>query len=93
MNLNQLKAFYSVIKTGTFSKAADELCVVTQPAVFIQVRSLERQLGFTLLDRFGKELRPAELAGFSLGTPKKYSPSSTRHPMQSKNFRNSRKAP
>lgn len=60
MNLNQLRAFYSVIKTGTFSKAADELCV-TEPAVFIQVRSLERQLGFTLLDRFGKELRPTEI--------------------------------
>jgi DNA-binding transcriptional LysR family regulator len=60
MNLNQLKAFYCVIKTGTFSKAADELCV-TEPAVFIQVRSLERHLGFTLLDRFGKELRPTEI--------------------------------
>lgn len=60
MNLNQLRAFYSVIKTGTFSKAADELCV-TEPAVFIQVRSFERYLGFTLLDRFGKELRPTEI--------------------------------
>lgn len=60
MNMNQLRAFYSVIKNGTFSKAADELCV-TEPAVFIQVRSLERYLGFTLLDRFGKELRPTEI--------------------------------
>ncbi|OPY73807.1 MAG: HTH-type transcriptional activator CmpR [Syntrophorhabdus sp. PtaU1.Bin050] len=60
MNLNQLRAFHSVIKTGTFSKAAEELCV-TEPAVFIQVRSLERFLGFTLLDRFGKELRPTEV--------------------------------
>ncbi len=60
MNLNQLRAFYTVIKRGTFSSAANELCV-TEPAVFIQVRSLERQLGFTLLDRFGKELRPTEV--------------------------------
>lgn len=60
MNLNQLRAFYTVIKKGTFSSAANELCV-TEPAVFIQVRSLERQLGFTLLDRFGKELRPTEV--------------------------------
>jgi DNA-binding transcriptional LysR family regulator len=59
MNLNQLRAFYTVIKTGSFSSAAEELCV-TEPAVFIQVRSLERQLGFTLLDKFGKELRPTE---------------------------------
>jgi DNA-binding transcriptional LysR family regulator len=60
MNLNQLKAFYNVIKAGSFSKAADELCV-TEPAVFIQVRSLERYIGFTLLDKFGKELRPTEI--------------------------------
>lgn len=59
MNLNQLRAFYTVIKTGSFSGAAEELCV-TEPAVFIQVRSLERHLGFTLLDKFGKELRPTE---------------------------------
>jgi len=70
MNLNQLKAFYSVIKTGTFSKAAEELCV-TEPAVFIQVRSLERYLGFTLLDRFGKELRPTEIGKLLYGYAEK----------------------
>ena len=59
MNLNQLRALYCVVKTGTFAKAAEELCV-TEPAVYIQVRSLERDMGFTLLDRFGKELRPTE---------------------------------
>lgn len=60
MNLNQLRALYCVVKTGTFAKAADELCV-TEPAVYIQVHSLERDIGFTLLDRFGKELRPTEI--------------------------------
>ena len=59
MNLNQLRALYCVVRTGTFAKAAEELCV-TEPAVYIQVRSLERDMGFTLLDRFGKELRPTE---------------------------------
>jgi len=59
MNLNQLRAFYTVLKTGSFSSAAEELCV-TEPAVFIQVRSLERHLGFTLLDKIGKELKPTE---------------------------------
>jgi DNA-binding transcriptional LysR family regulator len=57
MNINQLRAFYTVIKTGSFANAAEELCV-TEPAVFIQVRSLERYLGFTLLDKLGKEIRP-----------------------------------
>jgi len=60
MNLNQLRALYCVVKTGTFAKAAEEL-FVTEPAVYIQVRSLERDMGFTLLDRFGKELRPTEI--------------------------------
>jgi DNA-binding transcriptional LysR family regulator len=60
MNLNQLKAFHAVAKTGAFSKAAEEL-FVTEPAVFIQVRSLERYLGFKLLDKFGKDLRPTEV--------------------------------
>jgi DNA-binding transcriptional LysR family regulator len=59
MNLNQLRAFYTVLKTGSFSSAAEELCV-TEPAVFIQVRSLERHLGFTLLDKIGRELKPTE---------------------------------
>lgn len=59
MNLNQLRAFYTVIKKGSFSGAAEELCV-TEPAVFIQVRSLERHIGFTLLDKFGRELRPTD---------------------------------
>ena len=59
INLNQLRAFYSVVKTGTFSKAAGEL-FVTEPAVFIQVRSLERCLGFKLLDRIGKDLAATE---------------------------------
>lgn len=60
MNLNQLRAFYAVAKTGAFSKAADEL-FVTEPAVFIQVRSLERYLGFKLFDKLGKDLRPTEV--------------------------------
>jgi DNA-binding transcriptional LysR family regulator len=60
MNLNQLRAFHAVAKTGAFSKAAEEL-FVTEPAVFIQVRCLERYLGFKLLDKFGKDLRPTEV--------------------------------
>ncbi len=59
INLNQLRAFYSVVKNGTFSRAAGEL-FVTEPAVFIQVRSLERALGFKLLDKLGKDLIPTD---------------------------------
>jgi DNA-binding transcriptional LysR family regulator len=59
INLNQLRAFYSVAKTGTFSKAASKL-FVTEPAVFIQVRSLEQTLGFKLYDKFGKDINLTE---------------------------------
>ena len=59
INLNQLKAFYSAAKAGTFSRAAEEL-FVTEPAVFVQVRSLERYLGFKLLHKFGKDLKLTE---------------------------------
>ncbi len=60
LNLNQLKAFYAVAKTGAFSKAAEEL-LVTDPAVFIQVRSLERYLGSKLLDKYGKDFLLTEI--------------------------------
>jgi DNA-binding transcriptional LysR family regulator len=59
MNFNQLRAFYTVAKTGAFSKAAQEL-LVTEPAVLIQVKTLERYLGCKLLDRFGKDWRTTE---------------------------------
>jgi DNA-binding transcriptional LysR family regulator len=59
INLNQLRAFYLVAKNGTFSKAAEEL-FVTEPAVFVQVRTLERCLGLKLVDKFGKDMRPTE---------------------------------
>ena len=66
INLNQLKAFYLVAKNGTFSKAADEL-FVTEPAVFVQVRTLERCLGLKLLDKFGKDLRLTEIGRLLYG--------------------------
>lgn len=60
MNLNQLRAFHAVAKSGAFSRAAETL-FVTEPAVFIQVRSLERWLGFKLVDKFGKDLQATEV--------------------------------
>ena len=59
LNLNQLRCLHAVIKTGSFAKAADELCV-SEPAVFIQVRSLERFVGFKLLEKSKRELLPTE---------------------------------
>lgn len=60
MNLNQLRAFYLVGKKASFSKAAEDL-FVTAPAVFVQVRTLERYLGCRLFDKLGKDLCPTEM--------------------------------
>lgn len=54
-NLNQLYTFYLVAKLGSFSKAAEKLCV-TEPAVSIQIRTLEQAIGFKLLERGVKQI-------------------------------------
>lgn len=59
ININQLKCFHAVAKTGRFSRAADELHV-SQPAVFVQVRALEQFVGFKLLEKLHKEYVPTE---------------------------------
>jgi DNA-binding transcriptional LysR family regulator len=50
MNITQLRAFAAVVDTGSFSEAA-RLTGVSQPAVTMQIKSLETEVGATLLDR------------------------------------------
>ncbi len=50
MNISQLRTFIAVIEHGSFSEAAKALGI-SQPAVTMQVQSLESDLGVTLLDR------------------------------------------
>src|SRR5688500_12763864 len=64
MDTRQLAAFCAVVERRSFSQAADRLGV-TQPAVSLQVRSLEKRLGAQLLDRSGRRVEPAE-AGWRL---------------------------
>jgi DNA-binding transcriptional LysR family regulator len=64
MDTRQLAAFCAVVERQSFSQAA-ELLGVTQPAVSLQVRSLEKRLGRKLLDRSGRRVEPTE-AGLSL---------------------------
>ncbi|MGO8989687.1 MAG: LysR substrate-binding domain-containing protein [bacterium] len=59
MNLRQLEAFYLVVKKGSCTKAAEELNV-TQPAVTIQVKSLEKSLNLKLIQHFGERIRLSE---------------------------------
>ncbi|ADU35720.1 LysR family transcriptional regulator [Variovorax paradoxus] len=64
LNLDQLKSFGLVIETGSFSAAADRLGL-TQPAISLQVRQLERRLAVRLIERVGKRAR-ATPAGMEL---------------------------
>src|SRR5919199_1385692 len=59
MDTRQLAAFCEVVDRKSFSQAADRLGV-TQPAVSLQVRSLEKRLGTKLLDRSGRRVEPTE---------------------------------
>ena len=50
INLRQLRAFVSIGRLGSFTKAADALHA-TQPALSAQIRELEEALGVKLFDR------------------------------------------
>jgi DNA-binding transcriptional LysR family regulator len=59
MDTRQLQAFCEVVDRKSFSLAAERLGV-TQPAVSLQVRALEKRLGTQLLDRSGRRVEPTE---------------------------------
>jgi DNA-binding transcriptional LysR family regulator len=59
MDTRQLAAFCAVVERRSFSQAAERLGV-TQPAVSLQVRSLEERLGQRLIDRSGRRVEPTE---------------------------------
>jgi DNA-binding transcriptional LysR family regulator len=59
MDTRQLAAFCAVVDRKSFSQAAEQLGV-TQPAVSLQIRSLEKRLGERLLDRSGRRVEPTE---------------------------------
>ena len=53
MRITQLEYFESVARNLSFTKASEE-CHVAQPAVSQQIRALEKELGFALLNRTTK---------------------------------------
>ena len=59
MDTRQLAAFCAVVERKSFSHAAEQLGV-TQPAVSLQIRSLEKRLGQQLVDRSGRRVEPTE---------------------------------
>src|SRR5215204_1058589 len=59
MDTRQLAAFVAVVEKKSFSLAAERLGV-TQPAVSLSIRALEKRLGQQLLDRSGRRVEPTE---------------------------------
>lgn len=57
LNPDHLAAFAAVVELGSFRAAAERLNL-TQPAVSLRVRQLERRLGLALLERLGKGAQP-----------------------------------
>jgi DNA-binding transcriptional LysR family regulator len=55
VTLRQLRVFESVARHRSFTRAAAELHL-TQPAVSMQVKSLEEEAGLPLTEQFGKKL-------------------------------------
>ena len=59
MDTRQLAAFCAVVERKSFSQAAERLGI-SQPAVSLQIRSLEERVGRQLLDRSGRRVEPTE---------------------------------
>jgi DNA-binding transcriptional LysR family regulator len=56
LNLDQLRAFLAVVRTGAIRKAA-ELLNITQPAVTTRIKNLEATLGADLFERSSSGMR------------------------------------
>ncbi|SHJ88292.1 LysR family transcriptional regulator [Paramaledivibacter caminithermalis] len=59
MNIQYLKAFYMTVKANSISKAA-KLLHLTQPGLSMQIQSLEKELGVSLLNRSNKGVELTE---------------------------------
>jgi DNA-binding transcriptional LysR family regulator len=57
LNLDQLRTFVEVVSRGNFSAAGRQLNL-TQPAVSLHVRELERRFGVRLVERVGRRAYP-----------------------------------
>lgn len=55
MELHQLRYFVTVVREGTFTRAAERL-YLTQPSLSEQIRKLESELGSPLFERLGRTL-------------------------------------
>lgn len=61
VTLSQLRALEALLRTRSFSRAAEELNI-SQPSVSNQIRAMERYCGAPLINRLGHVVEPAPLA-------------------------------
>lgn len=59
LTIRQLQIFDAVVRQQSFTRAADALHL-TQPAVSMQMRQLEEQVGVPLFDHVGKRIQPTD---------------------------------
>ena len=56
LTLKQLRYFESLARHGHFGRAADA-CAISQPALSMQIREMERELGAALFERGARQIR------------------------------------
>lgn len=56
VTLKQLRYFEALARHGHFGRAADS-CSITQPALSVQIKELEQQLGAVLFERAARQVR------------------------------------
>lgn len=62
MNLNQLKYFLAIVKTGSFSNAAEDM-YISQSSMSKQIKALETELGVDLFKREHSKVYLTEIGG------------------------------
>jgi DNA-binding transcriptional LysR family regulator len=70
LSTEQLRTFATIAETGSYTAAAERL-YRSQPAVSLQIKRLEEQIGARLLDRSGRVSRPTEAGRILLGYAKR----------------------
>ncbi|WP_119391444.1 hydrogen peroxide-inducible genes activator [Taklimakanibacter lacteus] len=56
LTLKQLRYFEALVRHGHFGRAADS-CAISQPAMSVQIRELEEELGTELFERGARQVR------------------------------------
>jgi len=64
MTLRQLQVFETIVRLGSFTRAAEEL-FLTQPTVSMQIKKLSSVIGLPLFEHVGRNVEPTE-AGMEL---------------------------